>query len=40
MERTTESGLKFLYLDARGVFGHYLEYTSMPDAQWEQIKAM
>lgn len=40
MERETESGLKFLYLDARKVFGHYLEYTSMPDAQWEQIKAI
>ncbi|MDE8653492.1 VOC family protein [Novosphingobium album (ex Liu et al. 2023)] len=32
--------LKFLYLDARNVFGHYLEYTWMPDAMWEQIKAM
>ena len=32
--------LKFLYLDARKVFGHYLEYTWMTDATWEQIKAM
>ena len=40
MERDTGNGLKFLYLDARKVFGHYLEYTWMPDAMWEQIKAM
>ncbi|MFK4873670.1 hypothetical protein [Novosphingobium sp. ZW T3_23] len=32
--------LKFLYLDARKVFGHYIEYTWMPDAMWQQIKAM
>ncbi len=32
--------LKFLYLDARSVMGHYLEYTWMTDARWEQIKAM
>lgn len=32
--------LKFLYLDGRKVFGHYLEYTWMADAQWEQIRAM
>lgn len=32
--------LKFLYLDARSVFGHYLEYTWMSEAQWEQIKAI
>jgi hypothetical protein len=32
--------LKFLYLDARAVFGHYLEYTWMTDVRWEQIKAM
>lgn len=31
-----ESGpLKFLYLDARRDLGHYLEYTSMPDAIWQ-----
>lgn len=32
--------LKFLYLDARKVFGHFLEYTWMSDEQWEQIRAM
>jgi len=32
--------LKFLYLDARKVFGHYLEYTWMSDAQWQQIRAI
>lgn len=30
--------LKFLYLDARKVIGHYLEYTWMTDAQWDQIR--
>lgn len=34
------NALKFLYLDARGVFGHYIEYTWMPDAMWEQIRKM
>jgi hypothetical protein len=32
--------LKFLYLDARKVFGHYLEYVWMTDATWDQLKAM
>lgn len=32
--------LKFLYLDARNVFGHYIEYTWMPQDQWDQIRAM
>jgi hypothetical protein len=32
--------LKFLYLDARKALGHYLEYTWMTDAMWEQIKAI
>lgn len=32
--------LKFLYLDARKAFGHYLEYTWMTDRSWEQMKAM
>jgi hypothetical protein len=27
--------LKFLYLDARGDLGHYLEYTHMPDMMWD-----
>lgn len=26
--------LKFLYLDARPLLGHYLEYLSCPDAVW------
>lgn len=34
------NALKFLYLDARSVFGHYIEYTWMPDAMWQQIRAM
>ena len=34
------NGLKFLYLDARKVFGHYIEYTWMPEAMWQQIRAM
>ena len=32
--------LKFLYLDGRSKFGHYLEYTWMTDAAWDQIRAM
>jgi len=32
--------LKFLYLDGRAKFGHYLEYTWMTDAAWDQIRAM
>lgn len=32
--------LKFLYLDARESFGHYLEYTWMTEERWEQIKAL
>jgi hypothetical protein len=32
--------LKFLYLDGRSRFGHYLEYTWMTDAAWEQLRAM
>jgi hypothetical protein len=40
MERGAGDGLKFLYLDARKVFGHYLEYTWMPDAMWDRIRAM
>lgn len=33
-------GLKFLYLDGRDRFGHYLEYTWMTDVQWDQIRRM
>lgn len=41
MEHAPEGdGLKFLYLDARQQFGHYLEYTWMTDAAWDQIRAM
>ena len=32
--------LKFAYLDARATLGHYLEYTWMTDAGWEQIRGM
>ena len=34
-----ESGdnLKFLYLDARDLLGHYLEYAWMTDAWWERM---
>ena len=41
MERAPQGdGLKFLYLDGRSRFGHYLEYTWMSDAQWDQIRRM
>ena len=29
--------LKFLYIDARAAFGHYLEYVWMTDERWAQI---
>jgi len=32
--------LKFLYLDGRAKFGHYLEYTWMTDAAWDQTRKM
>lgn len=35
-----EADLKFLYLDAREVLGHYLEYTWMPDPVWNHIRSM
>lgn len=31
--------LSFLYLDGRKAFGHYLEYTCMPDAVWDYMNA-
>lgn len=41
MERANEGDeLKFLYLDARAVCGHYLEYCWMTDQRWEQMRAM
>ena len=40
-ERNSGPGsLSFAYLDGRKAFGHYLEYTCMPDPMWEQISAM
>ena len=30
----SSSGLKFVYADARETLGHYLEFTTMPDAVW------
>ncbi|MYL97008.1 hypothetical protein GR702_04355 [Novosphingobium sp. FGD1] len=35
-----EDSLRFLYLDARAVFGHYIEYTWMPEPMWQHIRAM
>ena len=32
--------LRFIYLDGRKAFGHFLEYTQMSDAMWEMTKAM
>ena len=32
--------LRFLYVDARKAFGHYLEYTCMSDAMFAQMTAM
>lgn len=29
--------LRFLYLDGRKAFGHYLEYTHMSDEMWERM---
>jgi hypothetical protein len=29
--------LKFLYLDARELLGHYLEYTWLTETRWTQI---
>lgn len=40
-ERNSGPGkLSFLYLDGRKAFGHYLEYTYVPDEMWAQIAAM
>ena len=40
-ERSNEGDpLKFLYLDARSVCGHYLEYCWMTDERWAQMGAM
>ena len=32
--------LKFLYLDARSTFGHYLEYLWTTDERWDVMRAM
>jgi Glyoxalase/Bleomycin resistance protein/Dioxygenase superfamily len=32
--------LKFAYIDARSTLGHYLEYTWMTAAAWDQIRGM
>jgi hypothetical protein len=42
MERANagENDLKFLYLDARKVFGHYIEYTWVPEPMWQHIRGM
>lgn len=32
--------LKFLYLDGRSRFGHYLEYVWMSEEAWQQNRAM
>lgn len=32
--------LKFIYLDARRMLGHYLEYTWMTGEMWQRMKAM
>lgn len=41
MERANpEDPLKFLYLDARAVCGHYLEYCWMTEERWQQMRAM
>jgi len=32
--------LKFIYLDGRSVFGHYLEYVWMTDETWKQLEMM
>jgi Glyoxalase/Bleomycin resistance protein/Dioxygenase superfamily len=40
-ERNIEGDpLKFLYLDARSVCGHYLEFCWMTDERWSQMRAM
>lgn len=38
LERAIDGdALKFLYLDARSVCGHYLEYVWMNDTRWAQL---
>jgi Glyoxalase/Bleomycin resistance protein/Dioxygenase superfamily len=41
IERAIEGDpLKFLYLDARSTFGHYLEYVWATDERWAAMRAM
>jgi hypothetical protein len=37
MERATDPSLRFLYLDAHDLVGHYLEYVCMSDERWAQM---
>ncbi len=37
LEGNSGEELKFLFLDARELLGHYLEYTWMTDARWAQL---
>ncbi|MEY2942047.1 MAG: hypothetical protein RLY97_61 [Pseudomonadota bacterium] len=32
--------LKYLYIDAREMCGHYIEYCWMTDARWDMMRAM
>jgi hypothetical protein len=36
-EGAAGTGVKFLYLDARDVIGHYLEFCWMSEEQWKQV---
>lgn len=40
MERSGGEAAKFLYLDARPLCGHYLEFVWMTDESWERFRAM
>lgn len=40
MEKIGGEDVKFLYLDGRALFGHYLEFVWMTDENWQTFKAM
>lgn len=40
MERPHDPHLKFLYLDARAVLGHYLEYVWTTDERWAMMRGL
>ena len=40
MERAGHEGAKFLYLDGRKVYGHYLELVWMTDESWDIFRSM